>query len=121
MSTLEFNFKSGEYRTCTVGGVKAIFHRWAEKEDMFIKTMGCYRKQDLLEKLRKSIETCRVLTGGESIEKIRNTVAIVEFADGHIEEVNPVDVKFQDTYDIICEDARFSDFFNSDDKEVSND
>ena len=68
-------FETAEYRPCLVNGVKALFHMWSNY---------CYPVEDSL------------LRGGHRAGEIKGTVAIVEYEDGTVAEVDPKSIKFVD-------------------------
>ena len=78
-----------------------------------------YRHQDLIRKLREQIERDRIAAVGETIVKIRKTVAIVEFQDGRIREVEPETIEFCDTGFLIEEDSALRVVFYEDENDDS--
>ena len=88
-------YRSGEYRPCTVYGVKCMFHRWIEEEKLILKIESCIRRRsEYLEvALRDYNENC-IVGPGMSTEKVKQTFALVEFANGQVEKVDPTVVIF---------------------------
>lgn len=62
-------------RPCTVSGRKALFHRWATETRLIEPS---------------------VLKGGHSGAAVQFTVAIVEYENGFVEEVEPHKIRFLD-------------------------
>lgn len=67
---------TSDYRPCSVDGIKAIFHRWAEKSWVVPPSP---------------------LVGGHSGGTVRGVFAIVEMEDGTVREVEPTQIKFDTT------------------------
>lgn len=88
--------KTGEYRPCMVNGHKALFHRWSDKETLFFKCDHMVKKEAFAS-IRLDYEKYQLLPNGVTVEKIKNTVAIVEFEDGFIKEVLSTDIRFLDS------------------------
>lgn len=93
----EITIKSSEYRPCTVDGKNALFHRWIDVDQGVLTPNDILMKPDSMKRVHKVFEDTSVVPLGCKMEKLRNTYAIVEFEDGTVKEVNPVDVKFLDT------------------------
>lgn len=74
MST-KFLTSNSEYRICVVDGQKTLFHRWHE----FCNVVGA-----------------SPMIGGAPAGQVKYTLGIVEFEDGHVEEVAPHKIKFMD-------------------------
>lgn len=75
---------------------KALFHRWAEKHNAFIKnarTTVSYLAEDL-EFVKHEYDQKGYLYPGFDVDLVRCTVAIVEFEDGNVAEVEPSAVRF---------------------------
>lgn len=70
-----FAISTSEYRVCEVDGQKGLFHRWHE--------------------FCKVVEASPMI-GGAPAGQIKYTLGIVEFKDGHIEEVAPHRIVFKD-------------------------
>lgn len=88
-------YRSGEYRPCTVFGVKCKFHRWIEEEKLILKLESvALRKRDLFDAVMQDYNDYGVINPGMSTEKIKQTFALVEFEDGHMEKVDPTVVIF---------------------------
>lgn len=83
-------------RPCYVGGRKGMFHRWIDKEDILLKS-NVYVKSDEIEKaIAKFNKTGHVPLGFE-MERVKNTYALIEFEDGHMEEIPPTTITFCDS------------------------
>ena len=69
----EITVRTSEYRPCFVDGKKALFHRWLEYA-MVIEPSP--------------------MVGGHRGGEIKYTLAIVEYEDGTLDQVNPSRVRF---------------------------
>lgn len=66
---------TAEYRPCYADGKKALFHRWTEEAYVLPPA---------------------ILKGGHSGGQIKTTLAIVEYEDGFIREIQPQKIRFID-------------------------
>lgn len=89
-------FVSCEYRQCLVHNEKALFHRWVDKDGVIYKSNVMFRDAERIKQIKSLYEATGVLPYNMDVEKVRNTVAIVEFEDGTVEMVNPTDIHFID-------------------------
>lgn len=89
-------FVNCEYRQCLVHNEKALFHRWADEDEVIYKSNAMVRDFEKLKQLKSLYESIGVIPYNMDVEKVRNTVAIVEFEDGTVEMVNPTDIHFID-------------------------
>lgn len=88
-------YRSGEYRPCTVCGVKCMFHRWIEEEKLILKIESSIRRRPgYLDIALRDYNENGIVGPGMSTEKVKQTFALVEFEDGHIEKVDPTVVIF---------------------------
>lgn len=87
-----------ERRPCYVKGRKGIFHQWFEKTDVIIvperSTLVNYGKA---EEAKRHYKNTGVIPNGFTSEQVTNTYALIEFEDGHIEEIPPVTITFLNT------------------------
>lgn len=68
-------FLTSEYRPCYVGGKKALFHKWENRSEIVAPS---------------------ALAGGHN-GGVRNfTLGIVEFENGDVAEILPINIKFAD-------------------------
>lgn len=84
-----------EIDICVVNGKKALFHRWIDKEKLVVK----FDNPIMTDTARKIMQNYRVngyLPPNVFTNKISNTYGLVEFEDGHIEEVEPTSIRFVD-------------------------
>ena len=84
------------YRPCMVDGKKAIFHRWAVDEEVLIKFNGSF-KNKRIEMICCAIREDRVIPQYVDTEKLTNTYGIVEFENGTVRGVRPVEIRFLDS------------------------
>lgn len=97
MSKVDYVIRAtmNEYSPCLVDGRKALFHRWIDKEKLVVK----FDSPTMPEKARNIMLNYRengYLPPTVFTNKISNTYGLVEFEDGHIEEVEPTTVRFID-------------------------
>ncbi len=95
MSGIDIRFHSAEYRQCTVDGKRALFHRWVEKDQLLIQMDGIF-KEDRIMKLTEKYKKHGVLPACAKGEKLKVIVALVEFEDGAMAEVEALSVRFLD-------------------------
>ena len=97
MAKVDYEIRAimNEYSPCLVDGQKALFHRWVEETKVLIHLDRPMmpEKIDHLAKMRDEKGAIPVFC---EPFKITNTYGLVEFEDGHIEKVEPTNVKFID-------------------------
>lgn len=72
---------------------RAEFHKWIEDTTVFLK----FNRTMKAEHMRKNIDEYfryNVLPADNTLEKITNTVALVELEDGTVKKVDPESVRF---------------------------
>jgi len=85
-------------RPCKADGVTAIFHRWVDKDDIYIKMNNVvYRQKDVAERIRTAVQESHVLTGDQDIVIVRATAALVEYPNGEMHTVDAEKITFLDT------------------------
>jgi len=89
-------------RLCLSSGVKAVFHRWVDREDLIIQFNGLM-KASHIDKVLKDYKEAGILPSGVTTRTVTNTFGLVEFEDGVIMEVEPTHIKFLDTDRLIKE------------------
>ncbi len=92
--------EQNEYRPCEVLGVKALFHRYIEDTKILIKSQVVTPARidtEMGQRCLKMIREDSIIPRGFDIEKLSNTLALVEFEDGTVQKVDPTVVKFLDT------------------------
>lgn len=88
---------TSEYRPCYVDGIKALFHRWEEKETPLFKIQNEIGiKQNEFEKKLKYLMDIGVTPTKCDVHMIKQTVAIIEFESGRVVEVEPHRIVFAD-------------------------
>lgn len=96
-------------RPCLVNGEKAIFHKWVDRERIIMKDNNI-RSEDTVKRIYDRFLNTQIVPKGLDINKIKDEVAIVEFEDGCVKEVNPENVRFLDSRDLFND---FQEFFDS--------
>lgn len=89
---------SSEYRPCEVGGKKALFHRWAEINKAMVKVKPFVSDRDIQD-IKNSLRDGQIglFDSKVDVTPIMQTIAIVEYEDGTVAEVAPVQVHFLDS------------------------
>lgn len=87
---------TAEYRPCYVNDKKALFHRWIDKEEVLLKIKNCFVDDSRIEEIENLYREKGVLPPVADVEKVKTTLAIVEYEDGTIDEVRPQQIKFAD-------------------------
>ena len=88
---------TAEYRPCYVDGIKALFHRWAEKETPLFKIQNEVGiTQNEFEKKLKYLMNIGVTPTKCDVHMRKQTVAIVEYDSGSVAEVEPHRIVFAD-------------------------
>ena len=95
MATLSDIKITWEYRPCYVNDKKALFHRWADKEQVIIK-VNCNVPYDKAKTIAEYAIKNFVLDNDCDVEKVAGVFAIVEYEDGTIAEVDPIKIRFAD-------------------------
>lgn len=96
------------YRPCTVRGKTATFHRWADKKEVVIQERSPFTYQRLNDEgIALALENAHkgYVSPDFDIYTRSETVAIVEYEDGAVDEVSPKEIKFTDPPQLIL---RFS-------------
>lgn len=84
-----------EYRPCYVGNKKALFHRWIDK-DQVILHFNMYVTDAERDYIIYDYKANKVVPKNCSTTVISQTFAIVEYEDGTVAEVEPIEVRFVD-------------------------
>ena len=86
-----------ELRPCYVDGKKAFFHRWAEQDKVNKKlSVNAPHAEYKIQHLLEEYEQRHILPSCCDVIKTTTTVAIIEYEDGSVAEVEPIRVKFAD-------------------------
>lgn len=89
-----------ELRPCEVDGKKALFHRWEDKVDPILKidSDNVHDANQLREIVKHFEHNITIAPYSECDVNIRaQALAIVEYEDGTVDEVEPIRVKFLDS------------------------
>lgn len=88
------------YRQCEVNGKKALFHKWEDKCDPVCKAnaeeMGLEDALEFIKFFKDNHSTIAPVTDIDTVS-FKETLAIVEYEDGSLDEVEPSKVKFLDS------------------------
>jgi len=84
-----------ELRPCYVDNKKALFHRWAVKEQILLKFDNLFPRE-ATQVITDNFKKIGIVPIGCSTEKTSRNLAIVEFEDGTVAEVEPNEVRFAD-------------------------
>lgn len=82
-----------QMRPCLVDGKEATFHKWSVKTELFIKVNALMPYDDMISRAKAAKEN-GIIPKFFDTEKIQQTVAIVEYKDGTVDEVEPTKIKF---------------------------
>ena len=77
-------------RPCFVDGKKALFHRWADKENLIIQSKAIQNPRAG----RIDLNYYNAFDDSHNLYKLKNIVAIVEYEDGTVAEIEPTSIKF---------------------------
>lgn len=92
-----------ERRPCWVNGRKGMFHRYIDKTDtVFINDLNV--KPDMAEIAKEYFDDTKIIPNGFRVDKIVTTYALIEFEDGHMEEIPPTTITFLEHGDFDCYD-----------------
>lgn len=80
-------------RPCKVNGIKGYFHRWYEKKDFMLQFKAMATKANM-KRMNDCYKQMHVVDNRVDVYELNKLYGIVEFEDGHIEEVIPTDIKF---------------------------
>lgn len=99
-ANIDIKATTNEYRPCMVKyngeEKKGLFHRWIEKENLLIKFDSYLTGKHMLD-IKQHCDNEHIIPGDCNAIVIRNTLALVEFEDGTIGEVEPTNVRFLDS------------------------
>lgn len=83
------------YRPCTVNGKHAIFHKWSKKEQVYLQ-FNSFVHKETIDEIMKNFNEHHFYPNIASTRKVVNTLAIVEYDDGTVAEVEPSTIRFLD-------------------------
>lgn len=87
-----------DLRPCTVDGQTALFHRFVEDDRGILKVNAFMRKEDV-DELNKIFHETNVVSNCCTLEKLRSTMALIEWPDGRLSTVAVERVQFTDRED----------------------
>lgn len=86
---MEFTIEN-KLRPCFVDGKKALFHRWTDKEKLILQSK--YIQSSRADSI--DLDYFNYFDDGVTLHKVKTIVAIVEYEDGTVAEVEPTSIKF---------------------------
>lgn len=90
---MTIKIQNAEYRPCFVDGKKALFHRWAEKQQAILKiTNVC--SAEVIAEIKRQYETNGIVPPNCEVGTTTDCLGIVEFEDGAVAEVKPSKIRF---------------------------
>lgn len=96
-----------DYRPCIVEERDALFHRWAEIEQLVLKCD--YRIHSAkLGPLLDVYNSTGIVPHELRTEKTKTVVGVVEFEDGTVKEIRPNCIRFLDTGSLMTNDICFT-------------
>ena len=82
-------------RLCLVDGKPAVFHRWVDEDKGLLKINTFVRTAEA-ETLNRTFHEYGIIPDCCSMEKLRTTLALVEYPDGSVGKVKPELIQFLD-------------------------
>ena len=82
-------------RICEADGRPAFFHRWVQDDKALLQMMR-YATQAEAKEIKSDFDLHGYAPYTAQIEKISQTFALVEYADGTVGKVEPEKIKFTD-------------------------
>lgn len=86
---------AGGCRPCEVDGKPAVFHRWVDDETGAL-IINFFAKDDMVDRLRRKFKEDGVVPAGCSLEKLHQTLALIEWPGGTVETVPVSKIRFTD-------------------------
>lgn len=74
--------------------IKGYFHKWVEKNDVFIKMPYISKKRDVANVIRKTSSDYNILPAESTMDVCPTTVALVELEDGSVDLISLCDFSF---------------------------
>lgn len=82
-------------RPCTVNGSPAFFHRWVTEDKGLLKVHAMVRPEQQMALHQYYVEH-GIIPSSCSLEKVSETVALVEMLDGSMKKVPAIEIRFTD-------------------------
>lgn len=98
-----------EYRPCLAEGNRAIFHKWIDYEETFLK-LDCTITSTRFENI-KDLYDLNVIPNNCNLIKVNTIAALVELEDGTMKKVDVESIRFIDSFE-----RRFDDVSNKEDQ-----
>jgi hypothetical protein len=86
-----------EYRPCLAEGNRAIFHKWIDYEETFLK-LDCTITSTRFENI-KDLYDQNILPNNCNLIKVNTTAALVELEDGTMKKVDIESIRFVDSFE----------------------
>lgn len=84
-----------DLRPCTVDGQAALFHRFVDN-DRGVLQINTFCQRDMVNKILEDFHEKNMIPNACSIEKLRSTMALIEWPDGRLSTVAVERVQFTD-------------------------
>ena len=84
-----------DLRPCTVDGEPALFHRFVDQDSGVLK-FNVFAREDFVNKKIRDFHTLGIVPTECSLEKLRKTLALIEWPDGRLCTVALERVQFTD-------------------------
>lgn len=100
--------ESEPLRPCVVRNEKdALFHRWIFEDDIICSIKALMHRADKFRIEREYRKKSGVIVTDDmtTITPVRKTLGLVEYKDGTMDKVNPIDIRFMDTLELMSESA----------------
>jgi hypothetical protein len=82
-------------RPCTVNGSPAFFHRWVTEDKGLLKVHAMTRPREY-QALYDYYIANNIIPSSCSLEKMTETLALVEMLDGSMKKVPAIEIRFTD-------------------------
>ena len=83
-----------QLRRCFVGGERAFFHRWIDKETPLLNINRTFSREEIGKILNEIKSGSMVSPMGIDIIIRKQCYALIEYEDGTVEEVEPTSIRF---------------------------
>lgn len=85
-------------RRCVVDNKKAIFHRWMNCRDIYLKFDSILLKKEK-DQIAEEFQRTHIVPNGAKVESVEYIRGLIEFQTGEVKMVEPKDIYFLDSND----------------------